>query len=59
MPLASGRFWGAANFTSSSPTMIAGDSIRAKAATMKPSKLIFWLSRKLWAVMKVTALIEP
>ena len=39
--------------------MMAGDSIRAKAATMKPSKLSFWLSRKLWAVMKVTALMEP
>ena len=50
---------GAANLTSSSPTMMAGDSIRARAATMKPSKGRFWVSRKLSAVMKVTALIDP
>ena len=50
---------GAAIFTSSRPTMIAGDSIKAKAATINPSKGIFWLDRKLSAVINVTALIEP
>ena len=55
----SGRCWVLASFTSSRPTMIAGDSINARAATMKPSWGSFWVSRKLSAVMKVTALIEP
>jgi len=39
--------------------MIAGDSIRARAATMKPSWGVPVTSRKLSAVMKVTALIDP
>ena len=54
-----GLFWGAANFTSNKPTMIAGDSIKAKAPTMNPSKSIFWLSKKLSAEINVTALIDP
>ena len=54
-----GLFLGAANFTSNKPTIIAGDSIKAKAPTMNPSKSILWLSKKLSAEIKVTALIEP
>ena len=54
-----GLFLGAANFTSNKPTMMAGDSIKAKAPTMNPSKSIFWLSKKLSAEIKVTALIDP
>ena len=34
-------FFGAANFTSNNPTIIAGDSIKAKPPTIKPSKAIF------------------
>ena len=44
-----GLFLGAANFTSNKPTMIAGDSIKAKAPTINPSKFMFWLSKKLSA----------
>ena len=54
-----GLLLGAANFTSNKPTMIAGDSIKAKAPTMNPSKSILWLSKKLSAEIKVTALIDP
>ena len=39
--------------------MIAGDSIKAKAPTIKPSKAIFWLSKKVYAEINVTAIIEP
>ena len=39
--------------------MIAGDSIKAIAATMCPDQEIARSSRKLVAVMNVTALIEP
>jgi len=38
---------------------MAGDSISARAATMKPSERILSTFRKLSAVMKVTALIAP
>ena len=43
------------------PTIIAGDSIRAKAATMCPLYSIgeFCCSKNELAVTKVTALIEP
>ena len=36
-----GLFLGAANLTSNNHTIIAGDSIRAKAPTINPSKAIF------------------
>ena len=38
---------------------MAGDSIKARAPTMNPSKSILWLSKKLSAEIKVTALIDP
>ena len=59
MASVAGLVLGVASFTSSKPTMIAGDSIMASAATMKPSWSRPRVSRKLSAVMKVTALIEP